>query len=109
MPPKKKAKTTTFSAKDRKCMIADLDEESHSDILDRCLELLQEGRQLKWNPARQELVEELTKSEMRKPFNSLTDALTRRYMDLLKFYRTGKRSAQFQQAWLDHIVFHQNS
>ena len=85
-------------------MIADLDDRSYSDMLDLRLVSLQEGAQLKWNPTRLELVEELTKpGRIRKPLNNLTDAMTRKYMALLKVYKTRKRSAQFQQAWLGHI------
>ena len=98
MPPKKKKKTS-FSAKERDCMIADLDDRSYSDMLDLRLVFLQEGAQLKWNPTRLELVEELTKpGRIRKPLNNLTDAMTMKYMSLLKVYKTRKRSAQFQQA-----------
>ena len=103
MPPKKKKKTS-FSAKERDCIIADLDDRSYNDMLDLYLVSLHKGAQLKWNPTRLQLVEELTKpGRIRKPLNNLTDAMTRKYMALLKVYKTRKCSAQFQQAWLDHI------
>ena len=85
-------------------MIADLDDRSYSDMLDLCLVSLQEWAQLKRNPTCWKLVEELTKpGRIRKPLNNLIDAMTRKYMALLKIYKTRKCSAQFQQAWLDHI------
>ena len=103
MPPKKRKKTSKFLKKDKLCMIEELKKEKYSDVVEKCVTIIREGVHLKLFDSRRKFIEELTEEKAKKPFMDLVGAMVDKYIALLKVYVTGKRFAQFEQAWLCHI------
>ena len=104
MPPKKRRKKSAkFLKRDKLCMIEELRKEKCSDVVEKCVTLVREGVHLKFCDARRRLVKELTEEKAKNLFLDVVGAMVSKYITLLKLYMTGKRFAQFEQAWLCHI------
>ena len=81
-------------------MIEKLQKENYEDVVEKCVKIIRDGLHLKLFDSRRIFVEELSQE---KSFTDLLDAMVHKYIALLSTFVTGKRFAQFEQAWLCHI------
>ena len=101
---RKRKGPASFTAKDRKAMLEDLQARDYEDgSVTTAMRRLQGDRHLSRSEDRKAFVASICSETVRSVLVQCMMEMVARYLELLKAWMRGKKFAKFEQQWFEHI------